>query len=659
MAVYIIKVQISLYDGLETYYHRLRIDQNDNYLLNFLNDLLKRHDGLETIPVRIFWIDHEGDTISIREDDDLRTFVEMKGTKVFIEKYTSSATPPLLPLSDNASNESNFPEATATMPAFNVDALSPPPIPEISINARSQKVESWDDGISIQIRIRKNLPKSNMQSSGDIGQKNEGDINIQVIKSSTKTPIEKNGRKCSNIRTAPQDQVKTATIMSFRDEKSRKREKENSIETSIKIPLNDSSSSSSSSEDDETNTSTVNSRIKTPLQKPISSMHDGSLDKNKMTTQETNSSKMLREETLASIDDSSPALYCFNRTDFEIPSSSSEDSSSEEDEVKGAVTKSKINHREKAEPLRNESSSECDESNILLSNASKKTFHEKPSSSEESSSQDDEISSVDHEVKKPVTKSSRKDVLAKFAASKPFLSSSEDSSSEEGEAKQRMIKSKIILRGNPISLSGASLSKDDEVTKPVANSSMKKYEPIKFDQREKPSSSSEESSSEDDEVKKPVTKSSLKDLLEKCASSKVVLSSNDSELIKFVQREKPSSSSEDSSSDEEDEVNSSKKNLLQKPISSDDSSSEEEEEKLLMTKFRAKSSTTCLEKPASSKIVPSSKENEVIKLVNSSQFPSEDSLSDDCIEWIEQTSSDDSSFVACSNLSWPLTSFES
>lgn len=61
----------------------------------------------------VFSLDHEGDTISIREDDDLRTFVEMKGTKVFIEKYTSSATPPLLPLSDNASNESNFPEATA------------------------------------------------------------------------------------------------------------------------------------------------------------------------------------------------------------------------------------------------------------------------------------------------------------------------------------------------------------------------------------------------------------------------------------------------------------------------------------------------------------------------------------------------------------------
>lgn len=86
MADYIFKVQICLPGNvLETVILRQYIDKVDRCFDRFKTNLIQRYDLLSNTPFKMMWIDNDGDKISIFNEEDLRTFMEMKATKIFVE----------------------------------------------------------------------------------------------------------------------------------------------------------------------------------------------------------------------------------------------------------------------------------------------------------------------------------------------------------------------------------------------------------------------------------------------------------------------------------------------------------------------------------------------------------------------------------------------
>jgi len=88
MAEYVFKVQISLPGNvLETVILRQYIDPVDRCFDKFKANLIQRYNVLQDVsrPFKMMWIDEDGDKISIFNEEDLRTFMELKGTKIFVE----------------------------------------------------------------------------------------------------------------------------------------------------------------------------------------------------------------------------------------------------------------------------------------------------------------------------------------------------------------------------------------------------------------------------------------------------------------------------------------------------------------------------------------------------------------------------------------------
>jgi len=86
MADYVFKVQVLLPGNvLETVILRQYIDTVDRCFDKFKSNLIQRYDVLTNTPFKMNWIDDDGDKISIFNEEDLRTFMELKGTKIFVE----------------------------------------------------------------------------------------------------------------------------------------------------------------------------------------------------------------------------------------------------------------------------------------------------------------------------------------------------------------------------------------------------------------------------------------------------------------------------------------------------------------------------------------------------------------------------------------------
>jgi len=86
MADHMFKVQIHLPGNVaETIILRQYIDPVDRCFERFKANLINRYDILTKTPFKLSWIDNDGDKISILNEEDLRTFIELKGSKIFLE----------------------------------------------------------------------------------------------------------------------------------------------------------------------------------------------------------------------------------------------------------------------------------------------------------------------------------------------------------------------------------------------------------------------------------------------------------------------------------------------------------------------------------------------------------------------------------------------
>lgn len=86
MADYVFKVQVLLPGNvLETVILRQYVDPVDRCFDKFKANLVQRYDVLTNTSFKMMWIDNDGDKISIFNEEDLRTFMELKGTKIFVE----------------------------------------------------------------------------------------------------------------------------------------------------------------------------------------------------------------------------------------------------------------------------------------------------------------------------------------------------------------------------------------------------------------------------------------------------------------------------------------------------------------------------------------------------------------------------------------------
>lgn len=86
MADYVFKVQLLLPGNvIETVILRQYIDPVDRCFDRFKTNLIQRFDILSNATFKMMWIDNDGDKISIYNEEDLRTYMELKGTKIFVE----------------------------------------------------------------------------------------------------------------------------------------------------------------------------------------------------------------------------------------------------------------------------------------------------------------------------------------------------------------------------------------------------------------------------------------------------------------------------------------------------------------------------------------------------------------------------------------------
>ncbi|KAG4074497.1 hypothetical protein HA402_015786 [Bradysia odoriphaga] len=86
MADYVFKVQLLLPENVvETVILRQYIDPVDRCFDRFKSNLIQRFDILTNATFKMMWIDNDGDKISIYNEEDLRTYMELKGTKIFVE----------------------------------------------------------------------------------------------------------------------------------------------------------------------------------------------------------------------------------------------------------------------------------------------------------------------------------------------------------------------------------------------------------------------------------------------------------------------------------------------------------------------------------------------------------------------------------------------
>lgn len=86
MADYVFKVQVLLPGNvLETVILRQYVDPVDRCFDKFKSNLVQRYDVLTNTSFKMMWIDNDGDKISIFNEEDLRTFMELKGTKIYVE----------------------------------------------------------------------------------------------------------------------------------------------------------------------------------------------------------------------------------------------------------------------------------------------------------------------------------------------------------------------------------------------------------------------------------------------------------------------------------------------------------------------------------------------------------------------------------------------
>lgn len=86
MADYVFKVQVFLPGNvLDTVILRQYVDPVDRCFDKFKSNLIQRYNVLTNTQFKMMWIDNDGDKISIFNEEDLRTFMELKGTKIFVE----------------------------------------------------------------------------------------------------------------------------------------------------------------------------------------------------------------------------------------------------------------------------------------------------------------------------------------------------------------------------------------------------------------------------------------------------------------------------------------------------------------------------------------------------------------------------------------------